>query len=131
LISEATVSAANVALWRLAVFNHFVERQTRFNERHAAEIVDLDRLSPERRAVLARAGEEVNIGLHLEGIGAAAEEGGWWNRLTSAVASDVGTLEQLERQPWWSGERRFLVFDTLAIALFVSSLAVFVHELLR
>lgn len=130
LISEETVSAANTALWRLAVFNHFVERQTRFNERHAAEVVDLEHTPAERRAVLARAAEEMNIGLHLEGIGAAADEGGWWRRLTAAVASDVGRLEELERQSWWTGERRLLLFDVLAILLILSSLGLFVGELL-
>jgi hypothetical protein len=131
LISEETVSAANVALWRLAVFNHFVARQTRLNEHHAAEVVDLDHTSAERRSVLARAAEEINIGLHLEGIGAAADEGGWWTRLTAAVASDIGRLEELELQPWWASERRLLLFDGLAILLILSSLGVFGGELLR
>jgi hypothetical protein len=61
----------------------------------------------------------------------AADEGGWWTRLTAAVASDVERLEELERQPWWASERRLLLFDGLAILLILSSLGVFVGELLR
>jgi hypothetical protein len=93
--------------------------------------VDLEHTSVQRRAILARAAAETNIGLHLEGIGAAADERGWWTRLTAAVASDVRRLEGLERQPWWVSERRLLMFDVLAILLIVSSLGVAVGALLR
>lgn len=118
LISEETVFAANFALWRVAVFNHLVDKQTRFNERHAAEIADPS-ISAARRSVIARAAEELNIGLHLDGIGEAAKEDGWWTRLTRAVEENIAALEQANRERWWqrADERHLLIGDGLAAIL--------------
>jgi hypothetical protein len=132
LISEETIFAANFALWRVGVFNHLVEKQTRFNERHAAEIADVA-LTQGRREAIARAAEETNIGLHRDGIGEAASENGWWNRLTSAVALNIETLAQMEHERWWRhrGEGHLLLGDVLAGLFLLSAFAVTSVSLLR
>ncbi len=67
----------------------------------------------------ARAAEEMNIGLHLDGIGEAALEDGWWGRLTSAVDSNIAMLDELEARRWWQrpGDRHLLIGDGLAAVL--------------
>jgi hypothetical protein len=122
LISAETVFAANFALWRTRVFNQFVEKQTAFNAFHAAEIAD-DTTSPARRLAIALAAEEINIGLHLDGIGEAGKEGGWYHRLTQAVAANVERLDRLRDEPWWRypDERHLLVGDVLVAALAIAT----------
>ena len=77
LVSEETVLAANLALWRVGVFNHLVEKQTSFNVAHAAEIAD-GRTPSERRRAISLAAGGITTALHLDGIGRAADEGGWY-----------------------------------------------------
>ena len=99
-ISVATVSAANVALWRLQVFNQLVTQQTLFNALHAAEITDRA-TSPERRSALAEAARNVSFTLHRHGIGPANAPGGWYRNLKEALSGDIAELERRERRPAW------------------------------
>ena len=66
-ISVETVSAANVALWRLQVFNQLVGQQTLFNALNAAEITNRS-LDPERKAALAEAARGMSFTVHRHGI---------------------------------------------------------------
>lgn len=118
LVSEETVVAANLALWRLGVFNHIVDKQTSFNVAHAAEIADGTTPTDRRHAISIAAGG-ITTALHLDGIGRAADEGGWYRRLTDAVAADIRRLGQMRTAPWWRGYRgawHLLAGDLLAVA---------------
>ena len=99
-ISVETVSAANVALWRLQVFNQLVGQQTLFNALNAAEITNRS-LDPERKAALAEAARGMSFTVHRHGIGLANAPGGWYRNLKEALSSDIAELERLERRPWW------------------------------
>ena len=118
LVSEETVLAANLALWRVGVFNHLVEKQTSFNVAHAAEIAD-GRTPSERRRAISLAAGGITTALHLDGIGRAADEGGWYRRLTDAVAADIRRLGQMRSAPWWRAYRgawHLLAGDLVAVA---------------
>lgn len=123
LISERTIFAANFALWRVRVFNQLVDRQSAFNIQHATEIQD-DALPDERRKAIALAAQELNVALHLDGIGLAAREGGWYYELTTAVADN---LDVLDEQSWslrrYLTEWHLVVGDLLVIGLTAAVLA--------
>jgi hypothetical protein len=125
LISEETMFAANLALWRIGVFNQLVEQQTAFNAQHAAEIVD-PATSTQRLRTLAEAAGQISLSLHADGIGAAAAPGGWYERLTSAVAADVERLTELLSERWWRyrDERRLVVGDAVVAAVCIGFSAV-------
>jgi hypothetical protein len=125
LVSEETVVAANLALWRLGVFNHLVDKQTSFNVAHAVEIADGTTPTERRRAISVAAGG-ITTALHLDGIGRAADEGGWYRRLTDAVAADIRRLAQMRSSPWWrsyAGAWHLLAGDLLAVAACAGLLA--------
>jgi hypothetical protein len=114
LISSETIFAANVALWRVRVFNQLVRVQDDFNARHASEFVQGD---PPRLAALADATRELSFGLHFHGIGQAGTDEGWYGRLKRAVAADVERLGALGREGLWTprrGERHLIAGDVLA-----------------
>ena len=120
LISEETIFAANFALWRVGVFNQLVEKQTAFNVQHAAEISD-DSLPAGTRKAISLAAQELNIALHLDGIGLAARPDGWFGGLTAAVNDDVARLDSMAATPWWhySHDRHLMVVDVFVVALVV------------
>jgi hypothetical protein len=76
LISEETVFAANFALWRVMIFNQYVQQQALFNALHAAEILD-PATTDDRLMTLGVAAGNLSEGLHLDGIGQANADGGW------------------------------------------------------
>jgi hypothetical protein len=118
LISEETIFAANFALWRVKVFNQFVWAQTRFNVEHGAEIID-PATSRDRLTTLGIVASTISEGIHIDGIGKAAEPSGWYGRLKTAVAADIARLDYLLDAPWWRyrGERRFLIADAAVFVL--------------
>lgn len=123
LISEETVFAANFALWRVMVFNQYVQQQGLFNALHAAEILD-PATTEERLRTLGIAAGNLSEGLHLDGIGHANAEGGWYDRLKKAVASDIDRLGELSAERWWryGGERHLLFGDVGVAAVFIVAL---------
>jgi hypothetical protein len=125
LLSEETVFAANFALWRVNVFNQMVEKQTSFNVAHAVEIAD-GKTSAGRRQAISLAAREINIALHLDGIGLASGDGGWYRRLMEAVAADVRRLDRMRESAWWrnySGAWHLLIGDLAAVLACVALLA--------
>jgi hypothetical protein len=123
LISEETVFAANFALWRVMVFNQHVQQQGLFNALHAAEILD-PVTTAERLTTLGVAAGDLSEGLHLDGIGHANADGGWYDRLKKAVASDIERLGELAAEPWWhhGGERHLLVGDIGVAVVWLAAL---------
>lgn len=125
LVSEETVLAANLALWRLGIFNHLVEKQTAFNVAHAVEIAN-DATASDRRRAISVAAAGIATALHLDGIGRAADDGGWYRRLTEAMAADIRRLGRLRASPWWRAYRgawHLLVGDLLALTACAALLA--------
>jgi hypothetical protein len=123
LISEETVFAANFALWRVGVFNQLVQKQTQFNARHAAEMVDPATTEGRLRA-LGVAASNITESIHFDGIGTASAEGGWYARLTAAVTRDVDRLTQLleGRSRWgYRGERHLAIGDVVALLLSIGA----------
>jgi hypothetical protein len=120
LISERTIAAASILLWRLHVFNQLVGQLSRYNAQYLAEIID-EETPPERREVLAHAGFALSRMLHGDGIGTASEQGGWYAEFKAAVASDIKRLRDLERFRWPGDrrERHLAVGDLLAAAFMV------------
>ena len=117
LVSEQTVHAANLALSRIAVFNQMVDKQTSFNVAHAVEIADSE-TPAERRRAISLAARQMTTALHLDGIGRAAEAGGWYRRLTEALSADIRRLDQLRESSWWNhskGAPHLLIGDVLAV----------------
>lgn len=129
LISEETVFAANFALWRVMVFNQFVEQQAFFNALHAAEILDPG-TSAERLITLGVAAGNLSEGLHLDGIGRANADGGWYDRLKKAVANDIERLGELAHESWWhhGGERHLLVGDVGVVVVSIAVVVVAVRS---
>jgi hypothetical protein len=123
LISEETIFAANFALWRVHVFNQFVQEQTSFNVQHATEILDTN-TTKERRLTLAVTADSISQYLHLDGVGAASAPGGWYDRLKKGLAADIERLDELAALRWWRQERRLRVADTAALLLFAGFLAI-------
>ena len=112
-ISVETVSAANVALWRLKVFNQLVGQQTLFNALHMAEITDRS-TSKERREVLKEAARTVAFTVLRHGIGEANAPGGWYRNLKEALSHDIANLDRRGARPWWRralDEPAFAVVD--------------------
>src|SRR5262245_44282113 len=116
-ISERTVAVANLALWRVDVFNQLVSAQSQFNVRHLTEIVDPS-LPDDRRQLLADAAEKLSYLVHDSGIGEANAPGGWYRELDRTIWSDIEALERREQAPWWrraSQEPAFAVADILVV----------------
>lgn len=115
-ISVETVSAANVALWRLKVLNQLVGQQTLFNALHVAEMTD-PATTTDRRAALAEATRVVAYTVLRQGIGEANAPGGWYRNLKEALSGDIATLERRGARPWWRralDEPAFAVVDVVA-----------------
>ncbi|HEU5183624.1 MAG TPA: hypothetical protein VFU01_03580 [Gemmatimonadaceae bacterium] len=116
-ISERTVAAANLALWRVQTFNQLVAAQSDFNVQHVAEVVDTS-LSPERREVIAAAAEKLSFLIHRSGIGDANAPAGWYRELDRAIWGDIEALESREQAPAWRRALRepaFAVADALVL----------------
>jgi hypothetical protein len=115
-ISVDTVAAANIALWRLHVFNQLVGQQTLFNALHVIEIVDRD-TPPERKSVLGDAARAISFSVHRHGIGMANAERGWYRKLKDGLQRDIDALRRREAQPWWRrglSEPAFAAVDVIA-----------------
>jgi hypothetical protein len=116
LISEETVFAANLALWRVEIFNQLVQQQAMFNAVHAPEILDRN-TTGDRLTILGIVAGNLSQGIHADGIGRANAEGGWYDRLKKAVAADVERLGEAAQEPWWRSEPRLLVGDLVVLLL--------------
>jgi hypothetical protein len=88
LIRKETVESVNFALWRIGVFNQFVQQQTDFNTLHLAEIGD-PRTPHARRVVLAESARAISKSLHGDGIGDA----GWYQTLKDELGKNITELE--------------------------------------
>lgn len=116
-ISERTVAAANLALWRVHIFNQLVTAQSDFNVRHLAEVVDAS-LPRERRELLAGSAEKLSFLIHRSGIGDANAPDGWYRELDRAIWRDIELLRSREKAPWWrraSREPAFAAADLLIL----------------
>jgi hypothetical protein len=115
-ISVDTVAAANIALWRLHVFNQLVGQQTLFNALHVDEIVDSG-TPRERKAALADAARAISFSVHRHGIGMANAERGWYRKLKDGLQRDIDALLRREAEPWWRralSEPPYAVVDVVA-----------------
>ena len=101
LMNAQMIEAANLALYRIGVFNQLVAQQTDFNTRHLPEIRD-DTLLPERRKALAMAAFSISHMLHGTGIGNANAPGCWYRDLTDAVEQNVSALSAELTRGWLS-----------------------------
>jgi hypothetical protein len=89
LVRKETIEAANVALWRIGVFNQFVHQQTDFNTRHLSEIADPS-LPQTRRVVLAGSARWISTMLHMQGIGRAS----WYQKLKAELETNIEELQR-------------------------------------
>ena len=93
LIDVDTIKAANVALWKIGIFNQLVQQHTDFNARHITEYL-AEPLGSDRREVLGRAAEELSYRMHRYGI----EDAGWYKELKRAVDVNITNLEDRRRE---------------------------------
>ena len=82
--SPTTVTAANVALSRMTVFNQLVTHQ--INVLHTA---DLDRLDNDERRPVALAGR---ISENIHGV---IDDAKWYHRLKKAIEENINELEEM------------------------------------
>jgi hypothetical protein len=115
LISEETLFATNVGLWRIGVFNHLVRLQSDFNIRHLGEFYD-PHLPAARRVVLANVAGSVSKMLHQQGIGEANVVGGWYQRFCDALEADIDRLATLRREGLFD-------YDNLGRGLLIGDIA--------
>jgi hypothetical protein len=87
LIDTDTIEAANIALWRLRVFNQLVQQQTDFNAYYLPEIYD-GTLSQPRREALAAAAGQISRMIHGRGIGDAS----WYRDLMDSLDRNIERL---------------------------------------
>ena len=97
LISGETIAAANIALWKIGIFNQLVQQQTDFNAFHLAEFSHVN-LDLTRRNALAQAAWRLSVTIHQYGIGDAS----WYRRLMTALDHNVEALEKRKLRKWWS-----------------------------
>jgi hypothetical protein len=97
LVRKETTEAANIALWKIGVFNQLVRQQTEFNALHLAEFYDRD-LALERRQVLAEAAGTISGMLHLDAIGDAD----FYRRLNAELDKNIEDLRHLRHRKWWA-----------------------------
>jgi hypothetical protein len=112
LVNTNTVTAANVALWQIGVFNQFVRQQTDFNARHLAEFKDED-LPTARRENLATAAYLISKMLHGSGIGDAK----WYANLMGELEANVTELQDHRARRWWTRPALLLAIVFVAAAL--------------
>jgi hypothetical protein len=89
LLRKETVEAANIALWRMGVFNQLVQQQTDFNARHLSEIYDPALPEAQRRA-LADGARAISTMLHASVIGDAT----WYKRLKAELETNIQALRK-------------------------------------
>lgn len=118
LISAETIYAANLALWRLHVFNQLVMQQTVFNAVTYTDRLDAS-VSRKRHDAIAEAAAYFSLVLHKYGVDGVAAEGGWYQRLTAALEKDIDRLTRLRGFSLDRfREQPFLVFaDVLVLGL--------------
>lgn len=99
LVSGATIEAANVALWKIGVFNQLVQQQADFNALHLA-CVPTEGLKDEGRQQLAQAALKISFMIHASGIG----DSRWYRQLIDALDGNVRELEERKKRKshWWS-----------------------------
>jgi hypothetical protein len=97
LISGETIAAANVALWKVGIFNQLVQEQTDFNVLHLAEFSDMN-IDTSQRHQLAEAAWKLSMSIHQHGIGDAS----WYRDLMGALDRNIETLEGRRVRKWWS-----------------------------
>lgn len=127
LISEATVSAANFALWRARVFNQLVQKQTAWNVQHSAEVVDPE-TDPQRRRALADAAARISLEIHRFGVGVAWAQQpdgtrGWYGAFVETLSRNIDALERPQVSRWraYVGDGLYALLDVaLALAVIVS-----------
>jgi hypothetical protein len=113
LISDETIRAASFGVWKIGVFNQLVRAQTDWNVQHGVEVLD-PATSDGRRDSLARAAVGVSHMLHLQGIGEANAQGGWYRRLKRAVDDDLLRLAVERRLLWTRNEWWHVAGDVAA-----------------
>jgi hypothetical protein len=94
-IRRETIAAANIALWRLGVFNQLVQQQTDFN---ALYLSQGQALSDEQREALADAARNISVMIHRDAIGDAS----WYRGLMKAIEENIADLERRLERKWWS-----------------------------
>jgi hypothetical protein len=125
LVSDETVFAANVGLWRIGVFNQFVDMQTLFYARFFPDVVSPS-TEQDRRAALAMSAEAISTLLHGQGIGEANVTGGWYQRLKAAIDADIARLDHERSVPLLSYRRdRWLALGDLAAIGLVGAFCTF------
>ena len=90
--SLQTLRAANVALWRMTVFNQFVRQQTEFNTLHA---VEMPRVGHGHLNQIAEAGFKISTNLHQ----GESYDGDWYRELKRAVTRDIAEFWVLLGKP--------------------------------
>jgi hypothetical protein len=123
-ISNATIAAANFALWRVHVFNQLVQQLTDFNTAHAAEV---ESATGARRKELANAAAALSRQLHGDGIGRSwtLPDGspGWYKALVDAIDKNMNALDTERRQHavHWLLEWHIVV-DCVALGALIGAL---------
>jgi hypothetical protein len=100
LISDSTVESASLALYWVGVFNQLVQQETDYNALHLAEIRG-EVISGADREGIARGVFSISQMIHGTGIARAAQQDGWYQRLTHDVRRDVDRLSAQVARPWW------------------------------
>jgi hypothetical protein len=95
-IHRKTIEAANLALWRLGIFNQLVQQQTDFNAAHLSEFGDPSTTSAHRNT-LANAAKKVSNMIHGDAIGDTR----WYPNLITEIDRNIQALEQRKKR-WWS-----------------------------
>jgi hypothetical protein len=95
LIDGKTIEAANVALWKIGIFNQLVQQQADFNTLHLSEYADPS-VDQDRHNVLAEAAARISAMIHKDGIGDAS----WHSIFMSALDSNIAKLDRLDRGHW-------------------------------
>jgi hypothetical protein len=125
LVSDETVFIANVALWRIGVFNQYVRIQEDFNARLAPEIHD-PHLDEDRRKAIGHAAVWIAEQMHVYGIGRANVGGAWYARLKRALDEDIARLTADRSKGFleYSGSRRWFLVGDLGMIALVAAFAV-------
>jgi len=124
LIDSDLVKTANEALWRIGVFNSYVDLHTQMLATHHPMLAAASQ--PEKDAIVDSMALEFKI-LHFAGVASPSALGGWYQRLKNEVSANLARLDCDLR--WFPGavyprgEALLLVFgDVIALAAFVLAL---------
>jgi hypothetical protein len=119
------VFIANVGLWRVGVFNHYVRVQADFNARFMVEIRD-PLTDSRRRDAIAEAAGWINEQIHVYGIGGANSPGGWYARLRDALDADITRLTEERGRGYFDyrDDPKWVLVGDVGMAVLVTALAV-------